>query len=210
MKKEEYLSEVKGAVDFLSGNDDEAQKLLKSKMLALAECEEFERALEVKEQLNRLEKIKEKKITALNRYVSADFISVKSDGIFSAISVLFVRSGKSMGVKNYFAENFVGDKEEILSEFLLRFYDENREIPGEIYLPYHQEDIVIDKIRELSGKKTMIAVPEKGVKKELLLMAEKNASDYLNTYIDKIAKKNELKKLTLTRLKELLKLRKNK
>ncbi len=206
--KDEYLKEVKSAVDFLSGNDDDVEVLLKNKMLNFAEHEEFERALAVKEQLSRLEEIKERKITALNRDVSADFIFVKSDGLFSAISVLFVRNGKSMGVKNYSAETFSGSDQEILAEFLLRFYDEKREIPSEIYIPYAVDELVIEKIRELSGKKTLVSVPEKGVKKELLTMAEKNASDYLYTYIDKIVKKHELKDLALSRLKNLLSLSK--
>ena len=206
--KDEYLKEVKSAVDFLSGNDVDVEVLLKNKMLNFAEHEEFERALAVKEQLSRLEQIKEKKITALNRYVSADFISVKSDGLFSAISVLFVRNGKSMGVKNYSAETFSGSDQEVLAEFLLRFYDEKREIPSEIYIPYAVGELVVEKIRELSGKKTVVSVPEKGVKKELLTMAEKNASDYLYTYIDKIVRKNELKDLALSRLKSLLSLSK--
>ena len=206
--KEEYLKEVKSAVDFLSGNDLEVENLLKNKMLNFAEHEEFERALAVKEQLSRLQEIKERKITALNRDVSADFIFVKSDGLFSAISVLFVRNGKSMGVKNYSAETFSGNDQEILSEFLLRFYDEKREIPSEIYVPQEVDELIIEKIRELSSKKTAVLVPEKGVKKELLSMAEKNASDYLYTYIDKIVKKHELKDLALSRLKKLLSLSK--
>ena len=206
--REEYLKEVKNAVDFLSGNDDGVEKLLKEKMLVFAEHEEFEKALVIKEQLSILEKIKEKKITALNRYISADVISIKSDGLFSAISVLFVRNGKSMGVKNYSAETFSGNSEEILSEFILRFYDKNREIPDEILLSYEQDEIISDKIRELSGKKTVIAVPEKGVKKELLKMADKNAEDYLSTYIDKIVRKNQLKDLALSRLKDILSLSK--
>ncbi len=206
--REEYLKEVKSAIDFLSGNDDGAQKLLKEKMLAFAEHEEFEKAQSIKEKLSVLEKIKEKKITALNRYISADVISVKSDGLFSAISVLFVRNGKSMGVKNYSAETFSGSDEEVLSEFLLRFYDNNREIPDEILVSFEQGEIIVDKIRELSGKKTVIAVPEKGVKKELLKMADKNAEDYLGTYIDKIVRKNQVKDLALTRLKDILNLSK--
>ncbi len=206
--REEYLVQVKQAIDFLSGNDDQVERVLKEKMLAFAEREEFEGALLIKERLLQLEKIKEKKITALNRYISADVISVKSDGLFSAISVLFVRNGKSMGVKNYSAETFSGSDEEVLSEFLLRFYDENREIPDEILVEYAQEQAITDKIRELSGKKTAISVPEKGVKKELLSMASKNATDYLETYIDKIIKKHQIKDLALKRLKELLNLTK--
>lgn len=206
--REEYLVQVKQAIDFLSGNDDQVERVLKEKMLAFAEREEFEGALLIKERLLQLEKIKEKKITALNRYISADVISVKSDGLFSAISVLFVRNGKSMGVKNYSAETFSGSDEEVLTEFLLRFYDENREIPDEILVEYAQEQAITDKIRELSGKKTAISVPEKGVKKELLSMASKNATDYLETYIDKIVKKHQIKDLALKRLKELLNLTK--
>ncbi len=206
--REEYLVQVKQAIDFLSGNDDQVEKILKEKMLNFAEREEFEGALAIKERLFQLERIKEKKITALNRYISADVISVKSDGLFSAISVLYVRNGKSMGIKNYSAETFSGSEEEVLAEFLLRFYDENREIPDEILLSYPQEQVVIDKIRELSGKKTVVAVPEKGVKKELLSMASKNATDYLETYIDKIVKKHQIKDLAIKRLKDLLNLTK--
>ena len=206
--KEKYLEEVKNAVDFLSGNDDSAQKLLKEKMLVFAEREEFEKAQAVKQQLLVLDKIKEKKITALNRFISADFISVKSNGLFSAISVLFVRSGKSMGIKNYSAETFSGSDEEVLSEFILRFYDLGREIPDEILVEYEQSEAVIDKLRELSGKKTIVAVPEKGVKKELLKMAKKNADDYLSTYVDKIIRKNQIKDMALIRLKDILNLSK--
>ena len=204
--KEEYLLEVKNAIDFLSGNDDGALKLLKEKMFAFAEHEEFEKAQTIKEQLQVIEKIKEKKITALNRFISADVISVKSDGLFSAISVLFVRSGKSMGIKNYSAETFSGSDEEVLSEFILRFYDTGREIPDEILVEFEQSEVIIDKLRELSGKKTIVAVPEKGVKKELLKMAEKNAQDYLSTYIDKIVRKHQIRDMALVRLKDILSL----
>ncbi len=202
--KEEYLSSVKNAVSFLSGNDDEAEKLLKEKMMLSAQNEEFERALKLKEQLSMLKRIKERKITALSRLISLDVISVKSDGLFSAISVLFVRNGKSMGIKNYWTQTFSESDEEILSEFLLRFYDNGREVPPEILLQYNQNELIVEKLRSYSGKKTVLSVPEKGVKKELMKMADKNASDYLETYVDKIIRKNEVKKLALFRLRELL------
>ena len=206
--KEEYAVAVKNAVSFLSGKDDHAEKILKQKMAVLAENEEFERALQVREQLNILNKIKERKITALGSLISLDAVAVKSDGIFTAFSVLFVRNGKSMGVKNYYVQNFSGSEEENLSEFLLRFYENGREIPPEILLKYPQSDSVLEKIKENANKKTVFTVPEKSVKKELLSMAEKNASDYLETYAYKIERKNEIKDLALERLKDILSLRK--
>ncbi len=206
--KEQYLKNVKGAIDFLSGNDDVAEKVLTQKMHAFAENEEFERALVIKQRLDVLKKIKEKKITALNRFITADVISVKSDGLFASIAVLFVRAGKSMGVKCYQAETFSDDGQERLSEFLSAFYEGQREIPDEIITECEVDDTLKSKILELAGKKVIFTVPEKAVKKSLLEMARKNAEEYLNKYIDKIVRKHEVRELSLLRLKKELNLSK--
>lgn len=204
----EYLKSIKNAIDFLQGNDDEAEKRLQEKMLKAAEKEEFETALLLKERLLMLSKIKEKKITAMNRFITADVISVKSDGIFAAISVLFVRSGKAMGVKTFSVETLTGTDEERLLEFILRFYDDKREIPDEIISPYVVSDSVVQYVRMLAGKKTEFSTPKKGVKKSLLEMADKNAVEYLDKVIDKIRYKSEIKSLALQRLKDVLNLSK--
>lgn len=204
--REEYLSNVKKAIDFLQGNDDDVYKILTDKMLNFANNEEFEKALATKERLKILERIKEKKITALNRYITADVINIKSNGLYACVSVLYVRSGKAMGVKHYQVQTLTGEDEERLTEFLLRYYDSNREIPNEIILPYCQTDVLKEKISELAGKKILFTTPKKGVKKSLLDMAEKNTADYLEKTIDKIIKKSEIKSLALIRLKELLNL----
>ena len=206
--KDEYLKSVKGAISFLSGNDDEVEKLLKEKMFKCAENEEFERALKLKDQLRVLALIKERKITALAKPISLDVISIKSDGLFSAISVLFVRNGKSMGVKTYSAETFSGSDSEVLSQFLVSFYDNGREIPPEILVSCEQSEAVVERLKIYAGKSVVVSKPIKGVKKELMNMADKNATDYLETYIDKIIKKSEVKSLALDRLKELLSLEK--
>lgn len=206
--REEYLKNVKNAIDFLSGNDDVAEKTLNEKMLRYAENEEFEKALATKERLDVLNKIKEKKITALNRFITADVISVKSDGLFASIAVLFVRAGKSMGVKCYQAETFSGEGDERFNEFLSAFYDGAREVPDEIVSSFCVSDAMKAKIEEFAGKKVAFTNPEKGVKKSLLEMADKNASEYLDKYIDKIVKKHDITELSLQRLKKELKLSK--
>lgn len=206
--KEEYSKNVKSAIDFLSGNDDGIEKILKEKMLKLAENEEFEKALFIKDKLFVLDKMREKKITALNRFISADVISVKSDGLFASIAVLFVRGGKSMGVKCYQAQTLSGSDSERLEEFISAFYSNGREIPEEIVVGYKIGEVLTQRISEQAGKKIEFLVPKKGVKKSLLEMADKNASEYLDKYIDKIIKKHEVKELSLLRLKTLLNLKK--
>lgn len=202
--REDYMKNVKNAIDFLSGNDDEAYKILKQKMQNYAEREEFEKALSVKNKIEILQKIKEKKITALNRYLNADVISIKSNQIFSAITVLYVRGGKSMGAKSYHVETLTGTDEERINEFLLSFYDGKRELPSEVILQFSIDNEVENSIKALYGKSTKFTFAKKGVKRSLLDMSLKNASEYLEKTVDKIIKKNEVKDLALERLKTVL------
>lgn len=208
ISEEEYLKNVKSAIDFLSGNDQSAEKILTEKMLKSAESEEFERALQFKERLKVIEKIKEKKITSLAKSVSLDVIAIQSNGLYASISVLVVRNGKAMGVSSYSAETLTGSDEERLNEFLLRYYTGERELAPEVIVNFNVESAVAQKISAIYGKKATFTFSKKGVKKELLLMAEKNASEYLDKVIDKLKHKSQTRELALLRLKELLNLNK--
>lgn len=204
--KSDYLKNVRKAIDFLSGNDDEVFNVLKQKMQGYAEREEFEKALNVKNKIDILQKIKEKKITALNRYLNADVISIKSNQIFSVINVFYVRGGKSVGAKSYQVETLTGSDEERISEFLLSFYNGKRELPSEVIFQLPLSVEVENAIKNLYGKSVKFTNAKKGVKKSLLEMSLKNAGEYLEKTVDKIIKKNEIKDLALERLKNTLNL----
>ena len=62
--------------------------------------------------------------------------------------------------------------------------------------------------REKFGKKVDIIMAKQGVKRQLLEMAQNNASDYLSKSIDKIKHKNDMTKNACQRLKEILGLNK--
>ena len=96
-----YAERVRGAVDFLSGADEDVEKLLIEKMTKFAGLEEFELALSYRDKLKMLEKIKLKRLTALNKFVNADVIAATENGLYSAINVLFVRGGRMQGGKNF-------------------------------------------------------------------------------------------------------------
>lgn len=208
ISEEDYLKNIYGAIDFLLGNDQSAEKILNEKMLSSAENEEFERAILYKERLTALQKIKEKNITALPKSVSFDVVAIKSNGIYASISVLFVRNGKAMGVSSYSAETLTGSDGERVNEFLLRFYAGDRELPKEVVLNCEVDLTVEEKISEIYGRKTTFTTPKKGVKLGLLQMAETNANEYLDKVIDKLKHKSQTRELALDRLKELLSLKK--
>ncbi len=206
--KEEYAERVKGALSFLDGNYEDAERLLKEKMLLFAENEEFELAMEYREKLNMLSKLKLKRITSLNRAINADVIALKTNYLYSAVNVLVTRSGIMQGGSNFALEDCSFSQTDALTAFLIQFYTAH-ELPDEIITQDYCEKGLLEKyFFEHFGKKVEITLPKLGVKKQLLEMAEQNAEEYLSKSLDKIKHKDDMTKNACERLKQILQLKK--
>ena len=99
--KEEYAERIKKALSFLDGNYEEAEEILQGKMQKFAEAEEFELAMDYRDKLAMLSKLKLKRITSLNRALNADIIALKTNYLYSAVNVLVTRSGIMQGGANF-------------------------------------------------------------------------------------------------------------
>lgn len=206
--KEEYAEKVKSVLSFLDGDYEDAERILQEKMLLFAENEEFELAMEYREKLQMLSKLKLKRITSLNRSLNADVIALKTNFIYSAANVLVTRSGIMQGGSNFALEDGSFAESDALTAFLLQYYT-NHEIPDEIIVQdFCEKDLLEEYFLEKFHKKVEIITPKQGVKKQLLLMAENNANDYLIKSVDKIKHKNDMTKNACMRLKEILRLKK--
>lgn len=204
--KEQYAERVNAAIDFLSGNDEEAHAILTEKMQKFSQNEEFELALLYRDKISVLKKISEKKITSLNRFISCDVIAVASDNIHSAINVLIMRGGRVQGGKHFAFEDGSISKEDCLADFIMRFYDKNNELPDEILLNAEISDCTAyeEYFKNEFSKKVRIYSPKQGVRKQLCDMAELNARDYLDKAIDKIKHKDDMTVSACNRLKTVL------
>ena len=200
--EQEYLKNVEKAVEFLSGDTVYAEKLLKQKMMLASEREEFELALRYKENLAGLDKIKLKRITSLNKFLNADIIAYRANGIYSTVNILFVRNGRMLGSKNFAFESATLSDGEALSEFILRYYKNDSDIPDEIISAQEISDCELIESyfkKELSKSPTILTVKQ-GVRKQLADMAGVNAEEHLLTAVDKIKHKNDM---TVTACKTL-------
>ena len=205
--KDEYAKRVKKTLAFLDGNYEEAEAILREKMLRFAESEEFELAMEYRQKLEMLSKLALKRITSLNRDVNADIIALKTNYIYSSANVLITRSGIMQGGKSYALES-VASEEESLTSFILQYYSSHG-LPDEIIVQEFCEKELLEKyFLEQFNKKVDIVLPKQGVKKSLLDMAEQNAEEYLSKSIDKIKHKNDMTKNACKRLQEILSLKK--
>lgn len=206
--KEEYGARVKAAISFLDGNYEETEEILREKMLRFAENEEFELAMEYREKLNMLSKLKLKRITSLNRAINADIIAFKTNYLYSAVNVLVTRSGIMQGSSNFALEDASFSEADALTAFIIQFYT-NHELPDEIIVQDFCEKELLERyFKEHFDKKVEITLAKLGVKRQLLDMAEKNAAEYLSKSLDKIKHKNDMTKNACQRLKDILGLKK--
>lgn len=206
--QEEYAQRVKKTLSFLDGNYEEAEAILREKMNRFAENEEFELAMEYREKLQMLSKLKLKRITSLNRSLNADVIALKTNYIYSSVNVLVTRSGIMQGSSNFAVEDSSFTESDALTAFIIQYYS-THELPEEIITQGDCEKELLERyFAEKYEKKVEIVQAKQGVKKRLLEMAEKNASEYLSKSIDKIKHKDDMTKNACKRLQDILGLKK--
>ena len=205
----EYREKVDGAMDFLAGNDDTVESILREKMFKFSELEEFEIALTFRDRLKMLEKIKLKRITALNKFVDMDVLAVTTNGVYSSASLLFIRGGRMQGGKNFALEDASENDSERLTNFISQYYTQNTEVPNEILVSQEIENnqLIAEFFKVNFGKSVTIARPERGIKRQLVDMAKKNAEDYLEKEIDKIRHKDDMTRAACEKLKKVLNLK---
>ena len=204
----EYAQRINEAVDFLSGDVAQTEKLLKEKMLSASQREEFELALKYRENLQSLEKIKLKRITALNKFLNADVIAYRANGLYSAVNLLVVRNGRMLGSKNFSFESAALSDADALNEFILRYYKSYGDIPDEIISAEEISDteLLTGYFKENFNKSISVLTVKQGVRKQLADMAGVNADEHLETAATRIKHKNDMTVTACKSLKDKLNL----
>jgi len=153
---------------------------------------------------NELVKSLEKKMKLAANQLNYEEAGVYRDNHSQAmVQVLVVRNGKMVGEKIYKIKGLTDiDDNEILSSFLKQHYIDQILLPKEILLPHSIDDVLLisDWLSKKKKGRVRIEIPSRGKKKDLVRMAEENASFALRTELDK----GELSLRSLDELKETL------
>ena len=173
---EEYKKYVDEIVDFLNGNDNLIELKLQEKMQNQIEAENFENAIETREKLKMVEKLKSKSIASLPKDIALDAFALVNNLNGDAICVMNVRSGKVLGINGYYAPDGA-DNENALSSFIVQYYNQNIAVPKEILVSHPLADV--EDILKILEKNVNIHSPKKGIKKKIIDMATANASEFL-------------------------------
>lgn len=169
-KINEMISEV---TSFLKGNYLTVRKKIENLMKEASDKLNFEAAIEYKEMLEYIDKVLEKQKISLNDNINRDVINYYVKNDYISFQVLHLIDGRiNMREKEVFA--LVDDVKETLSSFVISFYDKNS-VPKEVLVGEDFDTTLLS-----NALNTKFIIPEKGIKKKLVLMAEENAKIVLD------------------------------
>tara|TARA_A100001391_G_scaffold142471_1_gene100242 strand:- start:451 stop:2271 length:1821 start_codon:yes stop_codon:yes gene_type:complete len=138
VSEEHYATQVRMAIDFLSGRSREVTRRLTREMEAAAERLEFERAAELRDQLAAVQAVQQKQNVEAGSG-NVDAVAIATRHGLAVIEVLMVRQGRVLGHRSFRPDTRGEDnQEEILEAFLAQYYLGERDeqsIPKEILLP---------------------------------------------------------------------------
>jgi excinuclease ABC subunit C len=175
--KNQYEEHVNRAIKLLKGQDKEILKELKTQMTKASDNLEFEKAKDILEMINQIEHVTQIQHVENRSAQFCDAIGLYKEGDTVVIALLIFRKGKLIGSQHFTFSNISSFDEEIIEGFLLQYYKIKDALPEEILLPTSLEnkDLLEEILSDISKKKIHLLSPQKGKKKDLIYIANKNA-----------------------------------
>ena len=205
VSSEEYKEVIKKVMSFLGGNDKEARKILEEKLNRAVEKEEFELAIKYRDSLELLEKLVRKQNVNLPKDLNVDVFSYANNGLYGVINYTVVRGGKVVGSENS-PINEACEAEEVLSTYVMQFYEKNPIVCDEICLSHELSFSaeLQDYLSHIKGSKVNVHHPKGGVRLQLTTLSLNNASENLSKTVTKIATTESLTRGAVEQLKDYL------
>lgn len=189
VSKEEYGNMIKSVCMVLDGRTAELERDLKRRMQEAADNYAFEEAARLRDQLQAVMRLNEQQKAVTGQDSDMDIIGFAKDMTGICVQIFFVRKGKLLGRDNFFLQDDGESEQEVITAFVKQYYNEASYIPREIALPVlpdAEEQAVIEQwLAEKAQRKAELVRPQRGVKKDLLQLANDNAVKLLEERLRK-------------------------
>ena len=209
--KASYQKLVDGVIAFLQGRSKELLRDLNAKMMDAANERCFEEAAQLRDQILAVKEVIKQQQLDRGTVDDRDVIALVAGGNTAVIQLFFVRAGKVVGQRHYLLDHLENaSTAEMLYEFLSQYYSHSDSLPPELLtnlLPT-EEELLLDMLSSRRQGKVNLAVPQRGDKKRLLDLAQKNAQLLLEQKLGK-EKTLEKGKVAMEELRHHLQLAKN-
>lgn len=186
LPKETYKEMTDDIARFLNGGYKSMKKELTQKMNDAAESLEFERATEYRDQISNIETVMEKQTMTMHDFKDRDIFGYAVEKGWMCVQVFFVRQGKLIE-RDVSLFPVYRDPEEELLTFIGQFYGKLSHIkPSEVLLPPGIDQEIVEQLLDVH-----VYIPQRGKKKDLVQLANKNASISLKQKFQLIDRQEE-------------------
>jgi len=180
-----YRQMISDLCDFLNGRTETIVNRLGLQMETASTEMRFEKAANIRDQLQAIENIVTRQKVVSDKYVDSDVLAMARSDREACVQIFFIRGGKLIGREYFMMENTEGTADaEVMTEFLKQFYDQAASVPAQVLLPEEVDEakVITEWLRQRrGGKKVEIKIPRRGQKRELIKMAAENAAETLSS-----------------------------
>lgn len=159
-------------IKFMKGDTKEKIEELTKAMEKASEVLNFELAMEYRDLIKSVEYVTKRQHIDFNDYGDRDILGYYVDKGYLSVQLFFMRGGHLLS-HEYDLVPVSDDAQEDLLQFLVTFYQTNN-VPKELLVPQDFDISLISEILE-----TKILQPQRGDKKDLVDMANRNAKEAL-------------------------------
>jgi excinuclease ABC subunit C len=205
ISRDDYRTTLREAVLFIEGKRSNLLKMIQQRMNAAARALNFEEAARLRDRLNAVEQTLEKQYAVSPSFKDRDVFGTARREDCLAVYMMNIRKGVLTDQRTFPPVRTKASPEEALAALLKQYYDGTALLPEEVIIPATIDDerLIAEWLTEKRGRNVSVIVPKRGVRRDLLDLAAKNADEALAAHIRKNASLDRL----LTELAEKLHLR---
>ena len=188
----------KDIITFLKGDSSKVVEKINEEMEKASISMNYERAIELRDMLNDINTTLIKQKIDLNNNDSFDLVNYYQDKNYLSIEIFFIRDGLLFGRHNEIIPT-MGNVEDEVVEYLIKFYDKGVIIPKSLYVPLELDEELISKYFDIK-----VVKPQKGKMKELMNLALENAKEQMDLQEETLKKDDEEREKAIKELSDLL------
>jgi len=177
--REEYRRGIDAIVDFLSGRYRDVERDVERKMGEAARAEEFERAAILRDRLDAVRSLMQRRSVAADSLDTADLVGVALEGADANAQVFQVRDGVLAERHGFYLAN-EGERDEgdVTEEFLAQYYSVAPIVPRLVVVGpamRGRTELLAEALSTRRGGQVEVRIAERGDKRRLRDLAERNA-----------------------------------
>ncbi|HEX9002980.1 MAG TPA: excinuclease ABC subunit UvrC [Blastocatellia bacterium] len=179
-KPEQYRETVNDVQLLLDGKDKELADKLEARMLKASEEMRFELAAKYRDLMRTVRALSENQKMMGDTELDVDIFGYHRDANQLALQLFTMREGRIIGRREFYWEDIPVEgfnPGQFLGEVWAQYYTIGNYIPLEIHVPVDWDDrpLLEQALTEKRGRRVRILDPQRGSKREMIDLVEKNA-----------------------------------